>query len=115
MVDLVAFSGASRPRVGLMIDIQQSLLRDVGVNLCCGQITMPEKFLHAPEVGSSIQQVGGEAVPQRMRASRIHQTGMQKMCLQQPTDAPSSQPRTTLVEEQRFFERSLGRRSGTQR
>ena len=60
-----------------MINIQQSLLRDVGVNLSCRQIAMTEQFLHAAEIGSAIQQVGGEAVPQRVRAGRIHQARTQ--------------------------------------
>ena len=87
----------------LMINIQQSLLRDVGVNLSCRQIAMSEQLLHAAEVGSAVQQVGGEAVPQRVRAGGIHQAGTQQMCLQQTTDAARGQPRATLVQENGFF------------
>ncbi len=55
---------ASGPRVCLMINIQQSLLRDVGVDLGGRQISMAEQFLDAAEIGAAIQQVGGEAVSQ---------------------------------------------------
>ena len=72
----------SGPRVCLMINIQQSLLRDVGVNLGCRQISVTEQFLDAAEVGSAVEQVGGEAVPQRVRAGRVHQAGTQQVCLQ---------------------------------
>ena len=67
----------SGSRVCLMINIQQSLLRDVGVDLSCGQISMAEQFLHAPEIGPAVQQVGGKAVSQRVRAGRVHQPATQ--------------------------------------
>ena len=62
-----------RPRMCLMINIQQSLLRDVGVNLSCGQLTMSEQFLHASEVSPAVQQVGGEAMPQGVGAGCVGQ------------------------------------------
>ncbi len=42
-------------RVCLMINIEQSLLRDVGVNLGCRQISVAEQFLNATEVCSAIK------------------------------------------------------------
>ena len=79
---IVSRGAQSGPRVCLMISIQQSLLRDVGVDLSCRQIPMTEQFLNAPEVGSAVQQVGGEAVSQRVRAGGIHQSATQQVCLE---------------------------------
>ena len=75
-----------------MIDIQNPLLRDVGVDLRRGQIAMAEQFLHAAEVGPAIQQMGGEAVPQGVRAGRVDQAGTQQLPLQQAAHAPRRQP-----------------------
>ena len=85
---LLFVGGHSRARMCLMIHIQQSLLRDVGVDLSCRQFTMTEQFLHASEVGPAVEQVGGEAVSQRVRARCIHQPAVQQVCLEQSADAP---------------------------
>ena len=55
-----------------MINIEQSLLRDVGVNLGGRQISVSEKLLHAAEIGSSVKQMGGETVTQCVRARGFH-------------------------------------------
>ena len=52
----------SGSRVCLLINIQQSLRRDVQVDLRRGQFSVAKQFLHAPEVGSAVKQVRGEAV-----------------------------------------------------
>ena len=107
---------ASGPRMCLMINIEQSLLRDVGVDLGCRQITVAEQLLDAAEIGTAIQQVGGEAVPQRVRAGRVNQARTQQVSLQQSTDAARCQPGASLVQEQSGFLRAAsGCRSGIQR
>ena len=53
----------SGPRMCFMIDIEDSVLCDVGVNLRGGQVAVTEQLLDAPEVGPAIQQVGREAMP----------------------------------------------------
>jgi hypothetical protein len=45
-----------------MIDIQESLLRDVGVDLRCREIAVTQQFLDAPQIGTAIEQVGGKAM-----------------------------------------------------
>lgn len=91
-----------------MINIEEPLLRDVGVNLCGRQIAMTEQFLHAAEIGTPVQQVGGEAVPQRVRAGRIDQARAEQMRFQQPTDTSSGQAAAALVQEERFLGGVLG-------
>ena len=74
-------TAASGARVCLMINIEQPLLRDVGVDLGGRQITVAEKLLHTAKIGAAIEQVRGETVPQRVRAGRVHQSGTHQMCL----------------------------------
>lgn len=40
---------------------------DVGVDLCSGQIGMAQEFLHHPQIGPPLKQVGGKTVPQHVR------------------------------------------------
>jgi hypothetical protein len=45
-----------------MINIQKSLLRDVGVDLGCRKIAMAEQLLDAAEISPAIEQVRGKAM-----------------------------------------------------
>lgn len=59
-----------------MICIENSLRRDVGVNLSSCQIAVAQQFLHASEVGTTVEQMGGEAMPESVRTGGSHDTGM---------------------------------------
>ena len=78
---------ASRSRMGLLISIQQSVRCDVQIDLRCRQLTMAEQFLDAPEIGSAVKQVGGEAVSERMRTRPIRQSGSLQVSLEQAAHA----------------------------
>lgn len=52
-------------------DAQGPLLHDVGVNHCCTHIGMPEQFLHCANIGTRFEQVGSEAMPERMTADGL--------------------------------------------
>jgi hypothetical protein len=56
----------------MMFGVQrlQSFLGDVGVNLCGGDVGMPEQHLHHAQIGAVVEQVGGEGVAQRVRRQR---------------------------------------------
>ena len=43
---------------------------DVGVDLGRAEVRMTKEFLHRSEVGTTVEQVGCERVPQRVRMSR---------------------------------------------
>ena len=58
-----------------MINIQKSLLRDVGVDLSCRKIAMAEQLLDAAEVGPGIQHMSSVAVPQLVRGQPRVETG----------------------------------------
>ena len=83
----------------LLIYMQQALLRDVGVNLCGRKIAVSQQFLNAPQIGSPVQQVSGETVPQCMWAGGDGQSGSCQVIFQQPSHAPGRQPGSIAVQE----------------
>ncbi len=52
----------------LVVNPAQSFAADVGVDLGRGDLTVPEHQLYGPEVGSPLQKMRREGVPQDMRA-----------------------------------------------
>ena len=65
----------------LLIYMQQAVPRDVGVDLSGSEVAVSEQFLNAAEIGSPVQQVSGETVPQGMWAGGAGQSGSCKMIL----------------------------------
>src|SRR5205814_399517 len=64
------------PRVGGAVGLVQALRGYMRVNLRRRQIAVAQQLLHASNVRSVVQQVRGEAVPQRVRAgSRMARSG----------------------------------------
>ena len=57
------FSGPLRPRVSLFVGLLELRRRQMRVDLRRADRTMPQKFLHAPQVRTVIQHVSREAVP----------------------------------------------------
>lgn len=53
--------------MGAGVFFAEALDGDVGVDLGGGQVGVAQEFLHAPEVGAVVQEVGGEGVPQGVR------------------------------------------------
>lgn len=46
----------------------QVFIRDVGINLCRGQRGVSQQLLHRGDVGPAVEHVGGEGMPQHVRA-----------------------------------------------
>jgi len=61
--------------VGVPIGGLQSTGRDVGIDLSRGEVLVTEQLLHDPQVGATIEQVGRERVPQRVRRDAQRKTG----------------------------------------
>lgn len=55
-----------RPGVGLIVNLLQALLRDVGVKLGCRQAGVTEELLDHPKIGPTIEEVGCVGVTQGM-------------------------------------------------
>lgn len=49
-------------RVGLVVDLGQMLIVQMGIDLGGGQIRMPQQFLYRPKIARGLQNVGGEGV-----------------------------------------------------
>ena len=73
-------------------DLAEVLDGDEGVDLGGGDRGVTEKFLHDPDVGTPVQQVGGEAVPQRMRRHLEPQVGDLRRLLQHAVGALPAEP-----------------------
>ena len=52
------------PRVRDLVSGFQSLLADVGVSLCGGDIAVTEQLLHCTQVGTVVEEMGGKRVTQ---------------------------------------------------
>ena len=48
----------------------------MGVNLCCGDGSMAEHFLHSPQVGPALDEMGGKRMAESMRADRLPDSGL---------------------------------------
>src|SRR5205085_4972127 len=60
-------SAALRPRVCVVVHFPQLFPGHVGVNLRGGETGVPEQLLNRAQVRAILQEVRGEAVPQRVR------------------------------------------------
>ena len=60
----------------LPVDLPQALVVDVGINLGGGNIGVPEQFLDHPQVGSVLEEVGGEGVAQEVRVDVLFESGL---------------------------------------
>ena len=57
-----------RPRMGPVVGCPQIAGADMGIDLRGDQAFMAQQFLHTTDVGSSIEQMGRETMPQRVWA-----------------------------------------------
>ena len=74
---------------------QQALLAYMSVDLCRLQAGVPQQFLHHPEVGAPVQEVGGEAVAEGVGVGRDRRSPVEH-----PSDVTGPQPMSPPVEEQ---------------
>src|SRR5918995_1725254 len=66
---------ASCPRMCLMVQLHQTFALDRRVALRGRQAGMPQQLLDHPQVGAARQQMGREAVPERVRGGVLGQPG----------------------------------------
>ena len=58
---------SARQRVRILNQGTQSLLQNMGVDLGCRDVGMPQKKLHTAQICAPGEQVRGEGVPQHVR------------------------------------------------
>src|SRR5947209_8860363 len=90
------------PGVGGLMYRPQSLRAHVSVQLGRGKIAVPQEFLHRPQVGTTVEEVGGVGVAQGVGVGRAGSPAVDYA-----PDIPRREPLPALVEEE-----SLGRGLG---
>lgn len=83
-----------------MIDIEDSLSRDMRINLGGCQLAVSQQFLNASKVGSAVEQMGGEAVSEGVGAGVVAQSRAGEVFLQKPANASGAETVAISVEEQ---------------
>ena len=89
--------------VGGDVDLAEPVHRDQGVDLGGGDRRVAEQFLDHPDVGASVEHVGGERVPQRVRRHAGHRVkpGPAGGGVQHPPGALPGEAAAAGVEEHR--------------
>ncbi len=73
----------------VLIRVEKTLLSDVRINLSRGEAAVSQQLLHAPKIGAPVEEVRGEAVPERVRAgSNRGQSEASEVFIQEPAHAP---------------------------
>ena len=89
-----------RPRMGGAIRGPQPRRRDVRVDLGRRQAAVPEQLLDDPQVRPAVEEVGGEAVAQRVRRHPDGQAGPPPQALEAEAQAARAERGPEMVQEQ---------------
>src|SRR5262245_45523290 len=85
--------------MSLLVTILQPMCGYMSVYLRGRQATVPQKLLHAADIGAVVQQVRGEAMAKAVRTGASVQAGAGQIFLQQPADTAGRQPGAVLVQK----------------
>lgn len=85
--------------VCFFVDLTQTGGADVRVDLGGGQAFVSEQFLDASDIRSPVEQVGGEGVPERVRAGSCIQLGDGQVFFEHPAHAAGGQDVAESVDE----------------
>ena len=92
--------GMSGAGVGSVIDLLHAGGGDVGVDLGGAEVGVAEELLDAAEVGAVVEEVGGEAVPEFVRADLEADGGVAQVFLQEVADGTHGDAAAELAEEE---------------
>src|SRR6201984_2924663 len=87
-------------RVMRLVNRLQSLFHYVSVNLSGENIRMSEHHLDGPKIGSPVEQMGREAVPQRVGLQRLPQASFLPVLSHNFPDGNAVHRASSLIEEQ---------------
>lgn len=87
-------------RVRLLVSLPQPPRADVRINLRRRQAFVSQQFLDAAEVRSAVEEVGGEAVPERVRGGDSIETRHLEVLLQHAADTARCQPFAEAIQKQ---------------
>ncbi len=86
MEDGCGIAGSPARGWACIVDFLHPLRRQMRVDLRGAQALMAQQFLHAAQIGAVVQQVRGEAVPQRVRADAGIEAGGQEIFVELAAD-----------------------------
>ena len=99
--------------MGLLEGTPETIVGDMGVDLGGGERCVSEHLLHAAQVGTSLQQMGGHRMPQAVRPqvrSALHQT---QGAMHDPADHPRVDPAASLSDEDGIVRTGAGEETAT--
>jgi hypothetical protein len=100
--------------MGFVKRVEETRGRHVGVDLRGDEALVPEELLDAADVGSCVEQVGGETVTEGVGAGPPDEPGREEMFLEKPGNASHREPRSQPIGEQRLNTRhGWASRTGT--
>src|ERR1019366_656885 len=102
-------------RVSRFVRCPEATRRDVSVDLGRGQALMAEQLLDHTEVGPTIEQMGGEAVPERVRRDTQGQARPDPETLQAEAQAAYAEWPAAMVQEDLGGRLALRQRSSEER
>ena len=82
---------------------------DVRIDLRRHQALVPQEFLHAPNIGTAIEQMRRKAVAQRVGRSSLIEPRFAEIFFQHPGHAARRQPGAELIRKHRRFAAGLSR------
>ena len=89
-----------RPRMRLFVDLQNMARIYVRIALRRGQAGMAEELLDGPQVSPALEQMGGEAMSQAMRADALRKGELPHAPLDDEAHGPIRQSAPTRIDEQ---------------
>ena len=85
--------------MGLFVDLAQAGSTDVGINLLSHQTLVAQQFLYAANIGTGVQQVSCEAVPQSVWCCSMVESRLLDVFFKYPADAASCDSIAKLVDK----------------
>ena len=82
------------------VESLHSVLGNVGINLCCGQITVAQQKLHNPQVRPIIEQMGRKGMPHGVRRQRKTRARLSRMSFDQIPKGSSGHRPTAITWKQ---------------
>ena len=84
----------------LVIDRGQALEVQVGVDLGCRDLGVPQEFLHGPQIPTALQQMAGKRVSKHVRVDLEAKTGGLGLFGELTLNRPTRQTLTALIDEE---------------
>ena len=94
--------------VGFAVGFFHSFGADVGIDLSGTQVSVTEHFLHAAQIGSRIEQMGGKTVAQFVGRKIRRQSCRIQVIFQIALKTPRSEPSAVAVDEYRCGRTVIG-------